>query len=378
MEDSRRAPYGGFIGTKPAQILGIALALATVTGMLAAGVYRNFCLFAFVGIVLFVIPKILGVKDVKVMTVMGVVFILLSTLLGAFAFSIPAIEDNGESNMDGDFNTLVITEQADGTYTVTVTYTGTQTGDVKMYVPRIGTTSFKVISTGTVDPVDMTGSGTVYTYGGLELKSGELRAIYFEMVSGEDVVDSSNTVFITENVTHSDVVKHALTWNLYVAGLAALVFFLVLILTSWMRHSLEKTRARMEAEGRLYPQGYGRCKGCGMIVLPGETVCRKCGAYIDIPEEIKAKMKRKVEYSVCSECGAEVPMDARRCPKCGASFDEETEEVVIEASEEEIAERIEKQEESDDSFECSECGAKVPADADVCPQCGARFDEDEE
>jgi ribosomal protein L40E len=115
-----------------------------------------------------------------------------------------------------------------------------------------------------------------------------------------------------------------------------------------------------------------------MIVLPGETVCRKCGAYIDIPEEIKAKMKRKVEYSVCSECGAEVPMDARRCPKCGANFDEETEEVVIEASEEEIAERIEKQESSDDSFECSECGAKVPADADVCPQCGARFDEDEE
>ena len=115
-----------------------------------------------------------------------------------------------------------------------------------------------------------------------------------------------------------------------------------------------------------------------MIVLPGETVCRKCGAYIDIPEEIKAKMKRKVEYSVCSECGAEVPMDARRCPKCGANFDEETEEVEVEATEEEIAERIEKQEESGECFECSECGAKVPADADVCPQCGARFDEDEE
>ncbi|MBO7409737.1 MAG: hypothetical protein J6T68_02240 [Candidatus Methanomethylophilaceae archaeon] len=136
MEDSRRAPYGGFMGTTAAQILGIGLALATVTGMLAAGIYRNFCLFAFVGIVLFVVPKIFGVKDVKIMTVMGIVFLLLSTLLGAFAFSVPAIEENDESNMDGDFGSLVIVEQADGSYTVSVTYTGERTGTMQMYVPR--------------------------------------------------------------------------------------------------------------------------------------------------------------------------------------------------------------------------------------------------
>jgi hypothetical protein len=28
-----------------------------------------------------------------------------------------------------------------------------------------------------------------------------------------------------------------------------------------------------------------------------------------------------------------------------------------------------------DTFACSECGEDVPADADVCPSCGARFDE---
>ena len=32
----------------------------------------------------------------------------------------------------------------------------------------------------------------------------------------------------------------------------------------------------------------------------------------------------------------------------------------------------------EETFECSECGAKVPADANVCPQCGAKFDEDDE
>ncbi|MBR6870077.1 MAG: zinc-ribbon domain-containing protein, partial [Candidatus Methanomethylophilaceae archaeon] len=27
----------------------------------------------------------------------------------------------------------------------------------------------------------------------------------------------------------------------------------------------------------------------------------------------------------CSECGAKVPANAKRCPKCGAVFDEEDE-----------------------------------------------------
>ena len=33
---------------------------------------------------------------------------------------------------------------------------------------------------------------------------------------------------------------------------------------------------------------------------------------------------------------------------------------------------------STETFECSECGAEVPANATRCPKCGAKFDEDEE
>ena len=115
-----------------------------------------------------------------------------------------------------------------GTYTVTVTYTGEQTGTVKMYTPKVGTTSYRVISVGTSDPADMTGTAGVYTCGGVSLPSGELHAIYFEMYSegSEDPVDSSGTVNISANVSHGDVVKHALKWNLYATGLTVLVFFL--------------------------------------------------------------------------------------------------------------------------------------------------------
>ena len=94
-------------------------------------------------------------------------------------------------------------------------------------------------------------------------------------------------------------------------------------------------------------------------------------------------MKHKVEYIECSECGAEVPADARRCPKCGASFDEETEEVHVQVTEEELKTEVQARaaaetESEGEYFECSECGAKVPADANKCPKCGAEFDEDEE
>ena len=33
---------------------------------------------------------------------------------------------------------------------------------------------------------------------------------------------------------------------------------------------------------------------------------------------------------------------------------------------------------SSDTFECSECGKEVPANATRCPYCGAEFDEDDD
>jgi len=104
-----------------------------------------------------------------------------------------------------------------------------------------------------------------------------------------------------------------------------LPFLILSLLTWWMRRNLERVRAKMEAEGRLYPQGYGRCKRCGSLVLPGEAMCRKCGEYVDVPEEMRVK---KVNYFECSECGREVPQDAGVCPYCGEAFDgEETKEI---------------------------------------------------
>ncbi|MCL2711962.1 MAG: zinc ribbon domain-containing protein, partial [Methanomassiliicoccaceae archaeon] len=101
---------------------------------------------------------------------------------------------------------------------------------------------------------------------------------------------------------------------LYITGVViALPYMLLCVMIWWMRKNLEKTRERLEKEGRLYPPGYGRCKRCGTIVLPGEISCRKCGEYIDVPEEMRVK---KINYFECSECGREVPENVDVCPYC--------------------------------------------------------------
>jgi RNA polymerase subunit RPABC4/transcription elongation factor Spt4 len=99
-----------------------------------------------------------------------------------------------------------------------------------------------------------------------------------------------------------------------------LPFLLIALINIQMRKNLERTRERLEKEGRLYPPGYGRCKRCGSVVLPGEVCCRRCGEYIDVPEEMRVK---KVNYFECSECGREVPEDAGVCPYCGDVFDDD-------------------------------------------------------
>ncbi len=377
MENPQRTPGSGFIGTPAAQALGLVLGFAAAIGMMASGLYRIVCMYAFVGVVMYIIPKLFGVKNVIMLVALGIAFFLVCTFAGALAFTVPQIDDNGPDTVTGDFSDVTITENGD-TYDISVTYTGSVTGEMELNYGPMASANFNFIDYAKKDPLTMTASGSVYTVTGVELSSEKPTCMYFEMENDDDS-DSSDMFIYSDNLSSGEIKKAAITANMYMTGIITAMFLLIVLLTAWMRRSLEKTRAKMEAEGRLYPQGYGRCKECGMLVLPGETVCRKCGAYIEVPDEIKEKMKHKVEYTECSECGAEVPADARRCPKCGASFDEETEEVHVEVTEEELKAEAEAKtaDGSGDSFECSECGRMVPADAKKCPYCGAEFDDEE-
>ena len=73
---------------------------------------------------------------------------------------------------------------------------------------------------------------------------------------------------------------------------------------------------------------------------------------------------KKTDFFQCSECGAEVPSDAKVCPKCGAKFDGEEQDIVkSDGSIEKVSERA----------VCPGCGCELPDGAEVCPKCGRKL-----
>jgi predicted amidophosphoribosyltransferase len=67
----------------------------------------------------------------------------------------------------------------------------------------------------------------------------------------------------------------------------------------------------------------------------------------------------KVEKLVCSECGTEVPADAKVCPQCGEKFEEDEKKPEKATTGEMI---------------CSECGKTVKETDESCWNCGKKFD----
>ena len=362
------------------QWAGIVLALVV---SLVLEIYFSTSCFGFfiVAVLLYMIPHLLGVSSVKVKTVIGVVFIVLALpiLTVMFSGTLAAAQENLEGQ-ENDYISGISYDDGTGevTFTVAEYVPENETGEWEIVFQCYSVQSLTVAVNGDrgtlqeirFDPADLTHGES--TLGGTVVKGED--GLYHVTVTGVDVPEGSAYVmgaFIV--IPTNNAVEHmnalvdngasatslAMTGAGYTVAYAAVIFFLILIFSALMRRSAEKTRAKMEAEGRLYPQGYGRCKQCGAMVLPGEVNCRKCGAYIDVPEEMRVQKK---DSFTCSECGAEVPADAKVCPKCGAAFDEEDENVVVHADGTEDV--------SSESVTCPECGNVVPANADWCPRCG--------
>jgi len=345
---SRSAPYLGMI-------------LAAVMGLLF--IYTGLITACFGGIlvavILYIVPKALG-ADLKKLAILGVIFFIVASVFAAYAVSKPMILNQEGQHTDGDFKNIEVTpfKGSDGTYTFTVTYSGG--GDMTLEYSEV--TSVWALGWGHGNTQTMSGSlsGDEYSFN-VPLVSGKIYD--FRFVYNDGTSEKASAEFIGPiTMSGSDVGLFCLEWNAYGLVFQVMAFFvLILLFTTWMRKNLERTRERFEREGRLYPVGYGRCKECQTIVLPGEVVCRKCGAYIDVPEEMK--VIKKVEFFECSDCGKEVPAGADTCPSCGAVF-EGTEDAEPEDGQKALPQ----------TFTCSECKKEVPSDAEVCPHCGERFE----
>lgn len=364
------------------QWAGIVIALVV---SLVLEMYFSASCFGFfiVAVLLYMIPHLLGVSSVKVKTVVGVVFIVLALpiLTVLFSGTLAAAEDSLQ-DQDSEFIGDLQYDAETGTVTFTsspyVDAEGNPVEDYEIVFQCYGVQSLTTALNGDrntlqevrFDPIHSddehyvtVGEDGLYhlTVEDVDVPEGEIYVMgAFIVVPTNNAVDSMN-IIVNNGASETSL---ALVGAGYTVLYAAVIFFIILIFSALMRRSADKTRAKMEAEGRLYPQGYGRCKECGAMVLPGEINCRKCGAYIDVPEEMRVKKK---DFFTCSECGAEVPGDAKVCPKCGATFDEEENTVVHEDGSVDV---------STESVTCPECGNIVPANADWCPRCGKMLKKD--
>ncbi len=365
--------------------LAIALVLEIYMGTACMG-------FFIVAVVLYMIPHILGVESVKIKTIVGVVFAVVAITAGTFAYSgTIAAYENGINTTEKDTVQNIVYDEDAGTMTFSIVSETRLPGDdesprewhgIMECIPVQG------IAFGT--PNKAAGDSTIYretsdskydkekngiltvTYDGMKddkhvytcvvsdfkLEDGKLYLFGMGVVGSDNNVSSGeSTEFMID--TGCDRTAVYFTGTAYTVAFALVIFFMILIFSTAMRRSAEKSRKKMEAEGRLYPQGYGRCKNCGAMVLPGEINCRKCGTYIDVPEELRAKKK---DFFQCTECGAEVPSDAEVCPKCGAKFEGSETEIVHEDGSVEVSEG--------ETETCPDCDNPIPPGAEWCPKCG--------
>ena len=332
-EEVPKTGFQKFKGTKATIAIGAVLAIAVGVLMFYLNLFNACCGMGFIliGILMFVVLNIFGVDSTKLLVAVGILFFVIATAFGGLYVSKEFIDSNsnvGSYDSNG-FSGVEITYLPSGDLSVSVKYTGDRTIDTSSVICNYGEMSFVCYKTynnysGDDYKHSMTLTGDVYTCT-FKASDTKIGVFSFEAKSGDDNIVSIDGFYkgsINDNGLFSDYNLFTLQGNAYYTLIVTLMFMLVIFFTKWSKKNLEKNMAKLEAEGRLYPQGYGRCKECNSIVLPGETCCRKCGAVVELPEKYINSLE-EIDYFECSDCGAKVPSDANVCPNCGAKFDEE-------------------------------------------------------
>jgi ribosomal protein L40E len=350
------------------QILIVVLAFVSALALTLTGVGASIMCFGMliIAIILYMVPRMAGVNNTNFMTVVGAVFMVTAVLIGGMFLAPSFVAENDGVPAENDYFKDIGYTFSDNEVEISFTLSdkALESGGFPYfrYAEVVGV-SFQAVNA-TFNKGEYLNETDGYT---VTLDRDKLYAGYLVLATTYTTEDIE---FISESRTSASFLTELYDGSITNLGLSGcfnsivytmIFFFLIMLFSNFMRSRVERTRQQMERDGRLYPQGYGRCKECDSLVLPGEINCRKCGAYIDRPEEMKPE---KADFFECSECGAEVPSDAPACPKCGAEFDEDEFEVTHSDGTVEV---------TNETVVCEECGNKVPATASFCPRCGAKF-----
>ncbi len=124
------------------------------------------------------------------------------------------------------------------------------------------------------------------------------------------------------------------------------------------------------------------CPHCGAAFEEEEAVQQtpapaRQSAKAVVEEPIEAEVDDS-DMAACPVCGKMVSLSAASCPNCGAEFqEEETEEPVSRSVAKSAPKPAEVESVGDDEMaECPVCGKMVSLAVAACPNCGAEFEEE--
>jgi ribosomal protein L40E len=272
--------------------LGITL---TAVLSLLLMLYTWYICFSFMAIALIMygIPTYFGLKDKKKLAVVGLVILLFLGVAWGFMMSSSITNFKGETVSSGNLmtnGTVTPSKALEGeTYTFTVTVANTALyNNVTVEVANSWTTD--PAQTFDMQLTDNTASGMVFTKQVAFDKTG-IYQYTFKLWDGVET-KATGSGYGPVNANNDQILTSALTSGTILSFLqVGVLFFMLIFLTWWMDRSKVKMQEKLEK-----------------VKMKKEAVISKDG--------------KTEEKFVCSECGSDVPLDAKKCPQCGEGFEE--------------------------------------------------------
>ncbi len=332
-------PFGGLRGTKYGKIFGLVLALLLAEAVvLFLGI--TFCLTPILGaVILYFVPTYFGFKSKPKLAVVGLVFlVVLGLSVGLTAASAQdGLAPQTLKNTQFSNGNVTPFRGSPGTYMYTVSLNAG-------FTPNATNVQLRILDTwsGADNLHTMTRIGNSSSY----ISNQTLgESVYFYAYVYTDTTGSKLTTDWGNGpitAVSGNIYSHNIGLGmLIVFYLVGVLFYMLIVLTWWMDSSKKKFDLKQAERLKNAPPPAAGTAGAG------------------------ASKERKEKF-VCSECGAEVPIDASKCPQCGEKFEDDgtTQKAIAPPS-------STKPEE----FVCSECGKTVKASDTKCWNCGKEFDE---
>jgi ribosomal protein L40E len=331
MLDDLKSSFFKFRQRKYALYVGLLVTLA-ICSLLILFVNYFLCFgFLLIALAGYYIPYFFGMKSKKKLAVWGIVLILVMSLPYSLALmqgdKAAAADTIGGADGKLSDGKVIALDQGSGSYQYSVLAPNGTYSQMNVQVFD-GWTGEEVLNE-TMGSQAAPG-GTLYTYNATTLTGTSEYIFYFLASDGHNWTASDRGIGPIR-ASDSEIFVHWLPLVIVAMLIEVGMLFYLLLALNWMTERSKKRMADLQKT---------------------------------MPKKEEGKVGKDEKF-VCSECGAEVPMDATKCPQCGENFEEESKQEPQEPK---------QKDKSKDEYFCTECGAKVNEDSKSCWNCGKQFE----